>query len=234
MDEDLNTMKGISCNKVKKLTNRYSQNLLAPDWAEGVEDHLSHCPDCHKEYQETQEILGLLSQDRLPDPGPEFWKGMSSRIMTQVRQIRPEPVRIPWTKKIWGYPFGWPGHAWATALILILLTPVIIYTTHYKNQPQPPVQELVANDWRWEMGIEAFSPALETLSSKESIRLGKRLISRLSGDLPKQTQLTAEDELQGDISHSLEGLDKEDLDLLIKKMQTGGSAGLKEEGRYVS
>ncbi|MBA4395010.1 MAG: hypothetical protein C0407_15765, partial [Desulfobacca sp.] len=176
-------MKAISCNKAKKMISGYSQNLLTPEWAERVEAHLTNCPDCHKEYEETQGILGLLSQDRLPDPGPEFWKGMSSRIMSQVRQVRPDPVKISWTKKIWGNPFGWPGYAWATALILILLTPVIMYTILFKTQPQPQVQELLGNDLRWEMGLETYPATLETLTPKESIRLGKRIVARLSGDL---------------------------------------------------
>lgn len=227
-------MKAISCKRVNKQIVGYSQNLLAPDRAERIESHLAICSDCHHAYQETLKILGLLGQDRLPEPEAGFWNRLNSRIMHQVRLARPEPVRIPWTKKIWGNPFGWPGYAWATALILILLTPVVIYTIHYKNQPQPLVQELLGNDWRWEMGLESVPPALETLSPKESIRLGKRIVARMSRDLPGLSPLAAEDELPWDVSRSLEGLDKEELDLLIKKIQTGGSAGFKEEGRYVS
>ncbi len=234
MDEDLNTRKTISCKKVKKLTSSYSQGLLAPDWAERIESHLSICPDCHQAYQETKKILGLLGQDRLPEPGEGFWNRLSSRIMHQVRLTRPEPVRIPWTKKIWGNPFGWPGYAWATALIFILLTPVVIYTIHFKNHPPPLVQELLGNEWRWEMGLEAVPPVFDTLSPKESIRLGKRIVARMGRDFSGLSPLAAEDELSWDVSRSLEGLDKEELNLLIKKIQTGGSAGFKEEGRYVS
>jgi hypothetical protein len=227
-------MKTIPCKKVEKLISSYAQDLLSPDWAERVETHLSLCQDCQKEYQKTQRILGLLKQDRLPEQGPEFWKGLSSRIMTQARQARSEPVRIPWTKKIWGYPFGWSGYAWATAMILLLLTPVLLYTIHFNNQPQPPVQELLAPDLRWEMGMESYPGILEALSPKESNRLGKKIVARLGSDLPIQTPLMVEDELQGDLSPSLESLDKEELDFLIKKIQTGGSAGLKEEETYVT
>jgi hypothetical protein len=227
-------MKTISCNKVKKLIGSYSQDLLTPDWAERVNDHLANCSDCEKEYQKTRGVLDLLKQDRLPDQGAEFWEGMNTRIMSQIRQVRSEPERIPWTKKIWGYPFGWPGYAWATALILLILTPVLLYTIHFNNQPPSPVQEWVATDLRWEMGTESLPTILEALSPKESSRLGKKIVARLSSDLPIQTPLMAEDELQGDLSHSLEGLDKEELDSLIKKIQTGGSAGLKEDERYVT
>jgi hypothetical protein len=227
-------MKAIPCKKVKKLLSSYPQDLLTPDWAERVKEHLSNCSDCQKEYQKTQGVLDLLKQDRLPDQGPEFWKGMNARIMSQVRQVRSEPERIPWNKKIWGYPFGWPGYAWATALILLLLTPVLLYTIHFNNQPQSPIRELVATDLRWEMGVDSYPAILEALSPKESSRLGKKIVARLGSDLPIQTPLMAEDELSGDLSHSLEGLDKEELDILIKKIQTGGSAGLKEEETYVT
>jgi hypothetical protein len=234
MDETLDKMKTTSCKKVKKLLSSYAEGLLNPDWKEQVKDHLALCPDCQEAYLKTQEILGLLKRDRLPDPGAEFWEKMRSGVMSQVRQTRPEPVKIPWTKRIWGAPFGWPGYAWATALMLILLTPVLIYTIHFNNPVPSTRQEIPANDWGGEGGMESSPSILETLSPKESIHLGKKMMARLAGDWPRQTPLTVEDELHGDISPSLEGLDKDELEILIRKMQPAGATGLWEDRGYVT
>lgn len=227
-------MKDISCKKAKELNADYLQALLSPDLVEGVERHLSACPSCHKNYQETRKVLTLLGQDRMPDPGPDFWKGLNSRIMAQVRPGRPNPEKIPWHKRVWGNPFVWPGYAWSTALILILLTPAVIYTIHFRGYKPTAVQGTLETELKWEMGLESYSTAVESLSAQESIRLGKRLTARLAKDLTQQTHGLIEDDLQWDVSSALEGLSQQELDLLIKRTQPGGSAGFKEGMSYVA
>jgi hypothetical protein len=177
--------------------------------------------------------LALLKEDCLTDPGPDFWQELSSRTMAQVRFSRPEFQETPWYKKVWGNPFGWPGYAWATALILILSAPVAIYTIHFQGLKAPSVQEIKGPESKWEPGLEPLSVALESLSDKESVRLANRVLAKMGKDLPSPTRLLVEDEMHWDISRYIEGLNKEELKTLIKKMQPGGSAGLKEEEDYV-
>jgi Putative zinc-finger len=235
LDEKLKIMKkDISCKKAKKLAGDYSQDLLSPDLIEGVERHLSSCPSCQKEYQDNRKVLTLLSRDRFPDPGPDFWNGLSSRVMAQVRLNRLDPVGAPWYKKVWGSPFGWPGYAWVTALILIFLTPAAIYTIHFRGYNQTAVQETLESELKWEMGLESYSAAVESLSARESIRLGERLTARLAKDLPRETEGLIEDDLQWDVSPALENLNAKELDALIKKTQPGGSAGFGKGMSYVS
>ena len=52
-------------------------------------------------------------------------------------------------------------------------------------------------------------------------------------DLPGHTRFLLDDGLHWDVSRSLEGLNNRELEVLIKKMEPGGSAGNKEEGEYV-
>ncbi|MBI5603993.1 MAG: hypothetical protein HY879_11615 [Deltaproteobacteria bacterium] len=227
-------MKVLSCKKIKKLTGGYFQSLLSPDLVQGVDRHLAACPVCKKEYQETQEVLDLLNRDRLPDPGPDFWKGLNSRIMAQVGLSRPHSLKVPWYKKIGSNPFTWPGYAWVTALILILLTPWAIYTIPFKGQPSTLVQEFPENELKWELGFESVPAAVDSLSARESVRLGERIVARMGKDLTGKPPLSTEDELQWDVSPSLEGLNNEQLDTLFKKMKTGGFPGFKEEEKHVS
>jgi hypothetical protein len=97
----------------------------------------------------------------------------------------------------------------------------------------PSVQEIKGLESKWETRLEPLSVSIESLSTKESVRLAKKVVARLGKDLSGPTRLSVEDETHWDISRSLEGLNNEELEALIKKMQPGGgSAGLKEEENY--
>ena len=226
-------MKREICKKTRELIDVYQQSLLEADPASQVEAHLSECPSCRKAFEETGEVFTLLKKDRLPDPGQLFWNDLSSRIMSQVRLSRPEEKEEPWYKKIWLNTFGWPGYAWATALILMLLTPVAIYNMQVQGNKKLSIQEIKSPETKWETGLLPLSAAVESLSDNESVRLAKRVVARMGKDLPGPSRLVMDDELYWDVSRSLEGLDSRELEVLIKKMEPGGSAGYKEEGEYV-
>lgn len=228
-------MKKELCKIIGELTERYHQNLLEAGTASQVEAHLSECPSCRKAYEETGEVVTLLQKDCLPDPGPAFWNGLSSRIMSQVRLSLPENKEDPWYKKVWLNPFGWPGYAWATALILLLLTPVVIYNIQVQGYKAPSVLEREVKDHviKWETESMPLSAVVETLSDRESVHLAKRVVARMGQDLPDPTRLLKDDEMHWDISRSLEGLNDQELEALIKKMKPGGSAGFREEEKYV-
>lgn len=227
-------MKTIGCKEVKERTEGYSQKMGVSEQDPVLEAHLANCPACKKQYRDTQKILSLLAQDRLPEPKPEFWNGLSRQIMAQVGPRRPEPREIPWFKKIWGVPFGWPGYAWVTAVLLILLTPLAIYTIQDRSQVPPSPQGFSGNELRWELGLETFPSVFESLSPGESARLGERLVARIGRDLSRPTSLAVEEELQWEFSRPLEGLNDQELDGLIEKLQPGGSAGFNEVKHYVS
>lgn len=226
--------KELCCKKARKLAGDYLQDLSSPDLVGGIESHLSACPSCQKEYQDKRKVLTLLRHDRLPDPGPDFWKGLNSRIMAQISPSRFIPVKTPWYKGVWGNPFGWPGYAWATALILILLTPAVIYTIHFRGYKPTAIKETLETELKWETGLESYSSAVESLSAQESIRLGERMTARLAKDLPQQTQGLIEDDWQWDVASALENLTAQELDALIKKTRPGGSVDFKEGMSHVS
>jgi hypothetical protein len=221
------------CKKISGLMEGYHQNLLETGSASLVEAHLTECPSCRKAYEETREVLALLKKDELTDPGSVFWDDLSSRIMTQVRLLGPEEKEEPWYKKIWKNPFGWPGYAWATALILMLLTPLAIYNIHDQGNKIPTIQESNGHEIKWEIGSLPLSAVVESLSDNESVRLAKRVVTRMGKDLPGPTRLVMDDELHWDVSRFLEGLNIRELEVLIKKMEPGGSAGYKEGEEYV-
>ncbi|MBI4768296.1 MAG: zf-HC2 domain-containing protein [Deltaproteobacteria bacterium] len=226
-------MKRETCKKIRELTAEYHQNLLEADPASRVEAHLSQCPSCRKAYEETREVLTLLKKDHLPDPGTLFWNDLSSRIMAQVPLDRSQEKEPPWYKKLWVNPFGWPGYAWATALLLILLTPVVIYNINVLGPKSPSDQEIRGLEMMWGSESIPLTAVVETLSDKESVNLAKRVVARMGKDLPSPTRLLMDDELHWDVFQSLEGLTTQELEALIKKMGPGGSAGYRKEEENV-
>lgn len=216
------------------MAGEYSQAALEPELTEEIRDHLSHCPACKKEYQKTETVLSLLKKDRYPDPDPEFWKGLNARIMAQIPLRSPEAERIPWYKRIWEMPFLSPGYAWATALILILLTPVVFYTMQYRGPISSGRPELAREEVGWEISLDSMSVSIESLNPRESSRLREKVVARMGKDLPAQTRIWSEDDFYGDISPGLEGLNKKELEALEKKLQIGGPTGFKEEDSHVS
>jgi hypothetical protein len=226
-------MKRRICKRIRGRAGGYFQNTLDPGPVAQVEAHLSECPSCREDFEETREVLTLLAKDALPDPGPAFWNELNSRILTQVRLSRPDGYKDPWHTKIRIKPFGWQGYAWATALLLMLLTPVALYNITSHGNRSLSIQENIDQENQWETRTLPLPVVVENLSDTESARLVKRVTARMGKDLPSSTGLLMNDDLHWDISLSLEGLNGQEMEALINKMGPGGSAGYKEEGEYV-
>lgn len=59
----------MKCNDIKELLSLYIDRLLDESQAKEVEDHLSSCDSCRKEYNEMKEIIDLLGQtEMIPVP----------------------------------------------------------------------------------------------------------------------------------------------------------------------
>jgi len=210
-------IKFFTCRKTKKQIEPYCQGLLNRGQVLGVENHLQGCPSCNREYRETQEILDRLAAQRLPDPGEVFWNRMRSSIMTQISEVPARPV--PWYKWIWAAPFQWPGYAWATALLLLVLVPVMLYTLYPgKNFTAIPDSRLA--DLNFEGGTEPFPSRMESLSNQESERLGKRVVAVLASEMKNNSPRGEEEDWSWDAAGSLETLNEQELDAVAKKLKT--------------
>ena len=58
-------------------------------------------------------------------------------------------------------------------------------------------------------------------------------MSRMGKDLSSTARMALDEETHWDVSLSLEGLNTQELEALIKKMGPGGSASYREEEKYV-
>ncbi|MEW6187589.1 MAG: hypothetical protein AB1585_17810 [Thermodesulfobacteriota bacterium] len=224
-------MKKLSCKKILVLNEDYAQNLLGEDQITQVKNHWAICPDCRQAYEETREVLSLLKRDHPSDPGPVFWEKMSARIMRKTRQREVEVTEAPWYLKIFRNPFGWPGYAWAAALILILLVPIVFFNINNQEFSQSTEQPLSGREENkfYEMKFEPLSAMVDSLSDKESARLAGKVVARLGKELSDPPPLLTEEETHWDITRSTERLTEKELEVLIEKMEPDKSAEHKEE-----
>jgi hypothetical protein len=212
----------ILCFKTRRQIEQYCQGLLPPERARRVEDHIRRCPACRREYETTGELLDRLASHKLPDPGEVFWDRMRGAIMGRLAETPARP--LPWYKRDWVAPFQWPGYAWATALLLLVLVPLLLYT-RYSGQDAAPLPAAMVAEWNLETGSDPMFSGLEGLSQRESERLGKKVVTLLAGEVTKNPAPAEEDDWSWDAAGSLESLNEQEMEAVAKKLKTRYAAG---------
>jgi len=220
-----NPIRHLSCKKIRSKATDFCQDLLTSEEADRIKVHLARCPSCYKEYRDTEDTLARLPQDRLKDPGPEYWNGLQAAIMHRIAQHRPAPSETPWYKKIWEVPFQWPGSAWATVLILLAITPVLFYAVYPGSDRLTPGREAVLTELRPDGGSESLTTAVQVLTAQESARLEKRLVARLAREWMGQAAPRREEEWPWDEAGSLEQLNQNELEAVVKKLKIPNPIG---------
>jgi hypothetical protein len=227
-------METIQCQTVQRWITGSVPDPISPQEEQRLEAHLQQCPACSRFAEETRSLMDLLRQDRLPEPEAPVWPDLSRRIMAEVRRTASKQDQIPWYRRIWGTPFGWPGYAWVTALLLLVLTPVIIYNMQNGGKIASPGSEFILSELRGEGTLEPLSSALESLSDSEAGRLEKKVVARISKEISEEDPAGSEEDLRWDVSNGLESLSAKELEILMKKLQTRESVGVKEERNNVA
>jgi hypothetical protein len=218
-------MRHLSCNKIRSKATDFCQDLLTSEEADRVRIHLAQCPSCRKEYRDTEDTLARLPQDRIKDPGPEFWDGLQAAIMHRIAQNRPAPSEAPWYKKVWEIPFQWPGSAWATALILLAIAPVLFYAVYPGSGRLTSGRETVLSELRPDGGPESLTTEVQVLTAQESAQLEKRLVARLAREWMGQAAPRREENWSWDEAGSLEQLNQNELEAVAKKLAIPNPTG---------
>jgi hypothetical protein len=79
-------------------------------------DHVETCVMCRGRVQTMRQMIGLLRDDRVPEPSPLFWAHLSERIRRAVAE-NPVPARDWWTEPRW----SWALAAAAAVVIVVLI-----------------------------------------------------------------------------------------------------------------
>lgn len=194
--------------------------------------HLDSCPDCRRLDAETRQAAEFLRQDHLPDPGPEFWNRMSTRIMAEVRRQEASPK--PWYKKPWLSPLGWPVYAGAPALALLVLAvvwfargpapePVLL------NRDTVPRAEMVLDET-----LDSVVDPIYSLTPGQTKTLGRKVVAGLARDIRTRNESPVEAMVDWDLNNNLDGLTTEELEKMAKKLQTVSPTGNGEGVKHVT
>ncbi len=192
-------------NNIKELLPAYLRKELDETHVRLVEAHLASCDDCRTELS----LVGMMSEEAVPDPGETFWAQMPAAIDREVRRHR-EKKRFGFSDLFAGFPF--PGPAWATAAVLLIVAalwfvvrPVPVDIASNEDKNGAAFEDLISG--------EEVNPA--ELSSTELQAAGQwarnefgRIGRELTQDNPESTEQ--------DVSEDISNLSPEELDRLYE------------------
>ena len=124
--------------KMKDLLSAYAAEKLEDGELAGVEDHLRNCGDCRAE----AELLSMLTEETVPEPGAAFWAAMPDRIYTEVlrqnasRSTARRSRRLDVSVLLRALLF--PRWSWAaSAVVIVLLATVFALNPRLRENAAP-------------------------------------------------------------------------------------------------
>ena len=220
----------VSCREVRTTVEEDAGSTLPEPESAPLREHLAGCPECRRFAAEHQSLVGLLRQGQVPDPGPEFWNRMTTRIMAEVRHLENRPE--PWYMKSWLKPFQWPVYAWSPLLALLVVTVLWFNYSPVNRPPQlssnGPVTEAASLD----EGLDPLADPIYTLTAGETARLKQKVVAGLAQDLKIDSPVEAV--VDWDLSSRFDGLTNDELEKVAKKLRTVGPTGTGEVFQNVS
>jgi len=74
----------MKCKKAEKLISRSFDRVLKPREEEELLKHLKECPLCRQKQEEYKNILGILGEQKFPDPKPYFWTRLEPKLKRET------------------------------------------------------------------------------------------------------------------------------------------------------
>jgi hypothetical protein len=220
----------LSCRQARAAMEEVGGRTRTGSESEPLREHLSSCPGCRRFAEENRSLMEALLRDRQPDPGLEFWNRMATRIMAEVRhrEIRP----LPWYKRSWINPFGWPVYAWSPALVLLVVAALWFHYHPVHRADQISSNGLSSEVLVLDDGLDPLGDRVSTLTPRESAHLKQKVVAGLAKDL--KTDSSVEAVLDWDLTNRFETLTNEELERVAQKLQTIGPTGATEVLHHVS
>src|SRR5687767_11444862 len=84
----------MDCQLVQPKIADYSVGVLRPREMEQVEQHMSACADCAREWRQMEAVMGLVERLGAQEPPPHLWNGVYNRITQE--DVRRAPGVWEW------------------------------------------------------------------------------------------------------------------------------------------
>jgi anti-sigma factor RsiW len=84
----------MDCRQVQPKIADYSVGVLRTREMEQVEQHMSACTDCAREWRQMEAVMGLVERMGAQEPPPHLWNGVYNRITQE--EVRRAPGMWEW------------------------------------------------------------------------------------------------------------------------------------------
>ncbi len=81
----------MTCREIQLYLDDYSAGRLTPDFRAVLEEHLGKCDRCREELEQLEILVGILTVDKVPDPGEKYWDSLESNILSRTMD-KPESL----------------------------------------------------------------------------------------------------------------------------------------------
>lgn len=202
----------MTCSRtdIKELFPAYLNGLLDRSQEAQIKEHCRDCEDCAGE----GEILRMLAEEPVPDPGEAFWATMPARIERAVAEERARRPAVG-PARLFGRTV-FPRAVWATAAALLLAA---LVWPLVRQEPSPGSAAVTSPDERLTLEEAlALEPVLVTELSTSDLHAVSRWADSALGPIHREIAGHAERADQ-ELSEALSLLGDEELDRLEELLQ---------------
>ncbi len=204
-------MKRIVCDDktLKELLPAYQEQRLDHADQLRVDRHLMACEDCRAEL----DLLSLLAEDRVPDPGEAFWAALPQRIARQARTEQDRQKGLGERMRDWLVPPRW---AWAAAASILLAVTTWVIVGPGSRSIGPEEHALSAASLEEDLTSEPVNMA--GLSSQELVQLDSWADQELFA-VRQEIDDVAVLDLRTTVEQEVFDLQKDELDRLLMLLE---------------
>jgi len=74
----------LTCREIQPYLDDYLADRLTPDFRAVLDEHLGKCDRCREELEQLEVLVGILTVDKVPDPGEKYWDNLESNILSKT------------------------------------------------------------------------------------------------------------------------------------------------------
>ncbi len=109
------------CFNVRRLLYALAEGALSEEKERALQEHLSSCARCNKEYKKLNTLLHLASEKNLGEMSNAFWADFDKELKEKLSQEVPPALEIKFKPRYRLYRIPKPVYAFATAAVLLIV-----------------------------------------------------------------------------------------------------------------
>jgi hypothetical protein len=122
-------------NNIKELLLVYREQTLDQAELLVIEDHLASCEDCRDELF----LLGMMTDETVPDPGESFWSAMPGRIYHAVQAQKAGKSTFGISRLV--DLITLPRAVYASAIAMTVLIVSLLLSRPVQKEPEMPLSQ---------------------------------------------------------------------------------------------